>query len=504
MAQRAIIDRDIAVANNERERRRRQRQRRAARRRLQRNALTDLSNSRFRNTQNNRMVQNVSNEKPIEVPDEKSSIFEEATLKSTMSDDMVRFCEAVVSPFNGEAIGAILPDRYQELVVPVTDRLELDLTPDAFNHPLSTGSWEADSNVQLTAVFIWFQPRCLEAGSIATFTDPTEVNPITRIPYLGVDDSLSTVSGSTALNMYNLCFTGIWTTSGNPTNAPNTYGFYQDNQVSGATILPIYYMIQLTRFSNIDSNCDKMRILGGGLKVWSEQAPINTGGYSVGGWITMDDVFTALQWTTAALSPTGLVGPLTPGALKDIQPSIRFACRSPGVKGATTRYSCLQTPEQLESEYPKIASRNYATVDAALREPVTGSDWITEFPNSDLSMHDVITPGSFIPCIYWQFNVTDESDNNGVYTLKLMSMVISEGSPTGASPFLSNKVTPDPTAEHSKMMLENIDVFPVATIGHSFKSFMSKAHRVMSHVVKGAGHVAKILTLVDKFGQMFG
>jgi hypothetical protein len=490
------------MAERERARRRRQRQRKAARRKLQRNVPKSLTNSQFRGGSKRISVQNVANEIACEEKGNGGGLLEEVKLQDTMSDDMVRFCEAVVHPFGGESVGAILPDRYQELVVPVTDRLELDLTPELFNHPLATLDWQDDSEVQLTGIFMWFQPRCLQSGTLTTFDDPLESVPILTLPYLGVNDDLSTASGVVALNQYNVCFTGIWSSS-NVNDPGITYGFYNNNIGSGGKILSIYYAIQLSRFENIKSNCDKMRVLGAGLKMWSEQAPINTGGYSVGGWITIDDIMTAMQWTTGATSVTGLIGPLTPGALKNIQPSIRFACRSPGVQGSTVRYSCLQTAEQIESEYPTITNRDWVSIDGAQRLPIVGSEWVAERPNSDLSIHDVITAGSYVPCIFWQFNITDQESNNGIYTVKVMSMVHGEGSPTGSSPFMSNKVAPDPSTEHAKMMLENVEVFPVATKGHSFRSFMSKAKRVVASVVKGAGHITKMLSLVDRFGRMF-
>jgi hypothetical protein len=423
-------------------------------------------------------------EKEIEEKEEKEEAGQVVGLANILDDTLIRFCEAVVHPFGNAAIGATLPDRYQELVIPLTDRLELDITPDLFNFPGLGADWTSDSGVQLSGVFFWFQPRSVGAGLIElTGTVPPY---ITNPPALTVDDTLSASNFATILNQYNLCFTGIWEVSYSG-QAPVTYGFYQGDTV--AAIANTYVAIQYSRFDNIVNNCDKMRILGAGLKIWSEQAPINTGGYSVGGWITMEDIYTAMQLDSALAA-------VNPGSLKAIQPKIKFACRTPGVKGSTVRYSPLQTAEQSEPEYPTIPSRMFYVGDT---EIPSNPFYIQPNVNVDLGIHDVITPGSFVPCIFWQFNTTDESTQaSAIYTLKVMSMVHSEGTPTGESPFMSNKSNYDPSVEHVKMMLENPEVFPAATKGHSFKSFMSKAKRVVGRVSKFASKSVKLMNLVDK------
>lgn len=506
MAQQA---RDAQIANNERARRRRQRQRRAARRRAQNMAAPrpiNVSNTRFSRQHRHNIEAQNAGLRGLEEKIQESTVAETVALGSVFSEDLIRYCEAVVHPFGNEAIGAILPDRYQELVIPVTDRLELDITPDLFN---LTGDWEEDTAVQLTAVFAWFQPRCLAAGLAGTIVATTSTNDDTypRIPYVCVNDELAGIDQSGILNAYNLCFTGVWdvNVATHDLDAPVTYGLYnsQSQQAPTRVIQNSYYCIQYTRFSNIESNCDKMRVLGAGLKLWSEEAPINTGGFSVGGWITLEDIASAME-----LESPAVLGPdpsaATPGALKAIQPKIKFSCRSPGVKGATVRYSTLQTAEQTESEYPKIPSRMYDIAISVDEDFYRPGEYIVEQPNIDLATNDLITPGSFVPCIYWQFNsnTSRQAVNNAeTYTIKMMSMVHSEGTPTGESPFMANKTAVDPGAQHAKQMLENVEVWPAATKGHSFKSFMKKARHVIAKVSHGVGKFTKLLALSDKFAE---
>jgi hypothetical protein len=433
--------------------------------------------------------QSVANETERKTPDESVSI------PGVFSEPLLRFCEAVVHPFGPEAIGATLPDQYQELVIPLTDRIELDLTPDLFN---LQGDWQTTAGVQLTGIFMWFQPRCTAAGFAVL--DDDGINQFPQLPYLGVDDTLSALNQSVIFDHYYLCFTGIWEQSASALNAPITYGFFNNNQVSGAIITSCYFAIRYTRFNNVALNCDKMRLMGAGIKMWSEQAPINTGGYCTTGWTTIEDICEALEWGALSL-PLASPGPLNPGALKAFQPKIKFAVRSPGVKGGTARYSPLQTPEQVESEYPSVPARLYNTLTNSGSDP--WPVFLLQKANVDLSIHDNITPGSYVPCIFWQFNTTDTESNNGVYTVKVMSMVHGEGTPSGESPFMACKSSVDPAAEHAKSMLENIEVFPVAASGHSFKSFLTKTKHVISKVAKTAGHITKILSLADKFAAQY-
>jgi hypothetical protein len=118
-----------------------------------------------------------------------------------------------------------------------------------------------------------------------------------------------------------------------------------------------------------------------------------------------------------------------------------------------------------------------------------------------LTSNDVAKPGTFVPVIYWSFNTSLATGQVETYTVKLMSMVHSEGVPNGQSPFMSNKSNVDMATVHVKSMLENPEVFPAATGGHSFKSFMSKVRHVIAKVTKGAGSVTKILAMADSMAE---
>jgi hypothetical protein len=419
-----------------------------------------------------------------------------------MSDPFKRYAEAVVHPFGNGAYGATLPDRFQELVVPVTDSLEFDLSPANLNYPSSIADWTQDDDTQLTGIFMWFQPRCLASGAITNRVLSGNTGAANTNAYIPVDDTFSESADDTILTAYQLCITGLWTYNGNIVGVPPiSFGLYNGGTQALEFFVPAYLALQYSRFDNIASNCDKLRILGAGIKVWSEQAPINTGGYSIGGWMTLEDIRTAM-----ARSETR--APLNPGNLSSISTSIKFRCRTPGVKGSTVRYSSLQSALQLRPQYPVVPQRLYQATfqDPNSSNPIYADALaspyvIDESKSSEIAVNDLMTPGSYVPVIYWHFNVSDSSNNDNVsnvYTLKVMSMVHSECTPTGTCPFMTGKSSADPAVEHVKLMLENVEQFPAAVSGHSFKSFVTKASHIVGKINKYASKTAKIMQLVEK------
>lgn len=184
-----------------------------------------------------------------------------------------------------------------------------------------------------------------------------------------------------------------------------------------------------------------------------------------------------------------------------VQQRIKGAVRRPGVKGVTARYSPLQDPQQAEAQPVFISEDLYRA--QSLGDQATGLKFAYPVPlnNVDLSVYDVCSGGSFIPAVFWRFNTSSDSggaNTDGVYTLKVMSMVHVEGQPNGDSPFMSQHVQKYMGIEHIKSILEDWETYPPAAGGHSFKSFMSKVSKVVAKVAKGSGHLLKVLSLVDK------
>jgi hypothetical protein len=411
---------------------------------------------------------------------------------------MSRYLEAIVHPFGNSCIGAIIPDRYQELVIPTTDRLELDISPSDFILGTPPGS---GSGFTLVGCFMWFQPRCIGSGILGrtTMVDQSTIFPIVQYPYMAVDTDFNVIENSVILQQYALCIVGIWSSPGG-----KQYGFYIDDGQSPGEVNNYFAVIGYSRFSNIDANCDKLRIVGAGLKAWSEEAPINTGGYSVGGWATISDIIENFRWQGAQDSGDPYGEPVNPAAIGAFQTKIKFACRSPAVKGSTVRYSSLQTADQHEAEYPKIPERMYEMSNETGGQINSPGITIPNVnSNDDLAIQDVITPGCYVPCIFWSFNTNATSGITEQYTIKVMSMVHSEGTPTGSSPFMSTKSMADPAMDYVKTMVENVEVFPVATSGHSFKSFFTKTRHILAKVAHVTGHFTRLIAFADKFAETF-
>jgi hypothetical protein len=270
------------------------------------------------------------------------------------------------------------------------------------------------------------------------------------------------------------------------------WGLYY-NDLSTDTVIPTIKTIPYTRFDNIDSNCNKIRVLGAGLKLWSEEAPINTGGYSIGGWITLEDLFEQFELGIRSAPASDFPVVRNAGALSSIQTKIKYSCRAPGVKGSTVRYSTLQDQEQLDPELPKLPQRLLVIDDQDTNNvaPISlvSPQYINDAPNSSMAIHDVIIPGSYVPCIYWSYNAET------VYTLKLMSMVHSEATPDGNCPFTSGKCKMDPAIDAVRSIIEDPERFPAAVTGHSFTSFFKKASYIVAKVSNYASRFSKFMAL---------
>lgn len=406
-------------------------------------------------------------------------------LNDVINSDLRGFCESVVHPFGNGALGAVCPDRYSDLILPCTDKLDFDITASTFSYGNSS---TFPTSANYVGAVVWWMPRCLENGwaiSEQTNYDTTSgefkaADPVYK--YIGIDVGAGQLDETVLLDLYTLCITGLWI---NGAGVP-VAGIYDLTAPPNNPIFRQGYLaFRYSRFQSIIDNCDKARVLGAGVKLWSEQSPINTGGYCYGGWATQDDILNALFTSGGA-------------PLFTFQDKMRYMKREPGLKGTTVRYSSLQTADQLDAEYPTIPARMYATKQNTDNlQPNT----IIPVENSDLSVSDVCTPGTYIPIQIWRFNTTDGGDNNGPYTLKLSSTVHVEGTPSGNSPFQVGKITHDPMFENVQYFLENDEKFPVAVAGHSFKSFVSKAGKIVGKATKISGNIQKFLNLLEKAGE---
>lgn len=394
----------------------------------------------------------------------------QARLLDILDPTLVTYCEAITNPFGSSAIGALLPDKYHELVIPATDRLDFDLGPASFN--VGSADWTIQENSRLLAAIIWFRPRCLDSGEL--LTNQIDNVPDTFVyPYLGINNQGAT-NPLVAAHAYNLCFYGLWSTT-----AGTQVGVYDGETATGVS--NYYKMLAYPRRSTIAANTTGVRILGAGIKAWSEEAPINTGGYSVGGWISHVQM---LQSTISDASTAAL------------EANMRFVCRTPGIKGSTVRYSPLQSPTQIESQSANVLNNQFIVTNGTNQEVLSFQNGV-----APVAM-DMCNPNDFVPVIYWKYNNSASdtgSITDGVYTLKLMSTVHLEGIPDGSCPFMTTRLKYDPAVDEVSNFLQNPEVFPPATKGHSFKSFITKANHIMGIIHQSMSKVMAVGKLLESF-----
>lgn len=505
--------RDANVAAHLRARRRRRNQRRRARRSARR-----VQNA----TGPRRGLRPLARAEHFRAADDEEKMVRVAPdalrdVSDILSDTMLRYCECVTNPFGNQALGAILPDRFQEVVIPAIDVLELDITPADFNSAEFGDNWLTDTftsggQIQLVGAIFWFQPRCMSAGVLRS--QSASLSPV-AYPWEANPDVDGAAQNYVVTNLYNLCMTGVWelrtgviTENSNTENfSGRVCGLYHSRTDTGGLTYPYvegYRIIPYARFPALVSNFDGLRVLGAGLKIWSEEAPINTGGYCVGGWITIADVYSPFENAINVAGSSILVHQTlarNQSRLSTYQQKLKGRCRQPGLEGSTTRYSSLQTPDQIEKEIAQMSDSDFVRAQSIGGFMNHNGAALEPEPAIDASVYDVATPSTYVPAIYWQFNVDTSGSTTleGLYTLKLMSMVHSEGVPTGTCPFMSRSVEPDPMVDNVKMMLDNWDTFPPAVKGHSFKSFMHKANHILGQATKFAGHTANILNLISRY-----
>lgn len=424
------VDKDINTVRDLRQRRKRRRQRRKAKK-------------------NNSM----STKKKIVNRDSNTR---QTSIYSLISPSVRDFAEAVVCPFGAGAVGALRPDRYASTIIPMLDKFDLDITPDL----LGASDTGTDASV-LSGVIVWFEPRCTAAGTM----DLNSTNDGFLYP-CNYYSPTGTLDIGQSITAYHACITGLWILPA---------GTYKIGIYAGGVFDNAAYKYTFARYSGVHSNNDAVRILGAGIKLWGEEAPLNMGGYSFGGWLSLES-FMSVMYT----------GNGTGG--NSLQTSLRYRCDNMGIAGVTVRYSSIQSPTQVKLIPPSISSRNYTA---------TSNAYITFHGNYTPQAADLCESGDYLPFAIWRFNNVDA--NNGPYTLKLSMVAHVEGVPAYDSPFIAQRRKPDLSLSSLSELLEDKEEFPVATKGHSFKSFANSAKKFYTKVNKTVGRISNMMNSIDKF-----
>lgn len=385
------------------------------------------------------------------------------TLGSLFSEELHTFADAVVNPFDQSAIGAIMPDQWQPPTIPALDRLNFQLDPTVFA--------DATGGAVGTVIFA-IVPRSLATG----WWDYGGANGLANVPFYDLGPNLGGGGspGYPIMARYpyvlvmSVAVDGAWTA-------------LTGGAVVGSVVEPGYNSVAFSRSSLAGSNLAACRMVGAGLKVWSDDAPINTGGTAYGGWITPDALKNSLG---------NRAGGSAPGVVQD---ELRFRTIKQGVEGVTVRYSPLQSAEQenfVEFSLPDSL--------VAWDPSVVPQDSVKFGENYSPFVYDQVNPTTSIPCVVWKFTSAQD-----LYALRVQSVVHLQGRPMPLSPFMQVTPKPDPLYSHLAMLLENKDAFPVSTGGHSFKKFLTKAFKHAQRLFRHADDVSKFLELSSGLASRF-
>jgi hypothetical protein len=454
-----------------------------------------------------------------------------------LSNESVHFAEAVTNPFSDGALGASLPDQWAPPTVPANDRLTMIFDPATFIDLDDSKNGDVVVEGFLAAIV----PRSLAAGWLAMDFDRS--NTIHEV--YAITTTYETPAQNPLGDMYCLVTCVIGRSTAHPTTS--ILAWRPDPQALG--IVEGYNVQAFARHEILEATAAGGRIVGAGLKIFANAAPLTTGGTSYGGWITIVDLlsmaedsnpgraFETLYEQEFTEAKTGgyrsdphphpslhtqspilsqrhaaILALNQPGqetkerrALKralikarvslvpivqaaNIEDLLRMRHTYQGVKGVTVRYSPLQSAVQ-EEYRPAFDDAVFSGVVVNSREQNLASG---------LGANDLASPTDFVPCVIWKFN-TDSGGVPTTYNLRIEATVHLQCIPRSTNPYMTNGVIPDPNYPKLALILENRDVYPVVSRGNSFKSFLSGVSAAMKTLKGAVGTALDIGRLIRDF-----
>jgi hypothetical protein len=492
-----------------------------------------------------------------------------------MSDTLLSYCDASADPFGDGGLGAVMPDQWQTISLPATDRITIDIDPALWltaNTPMET----------IEGFGIALLPRCLTAGWLEGSTQnsakqsrkllterygnyanlpgvihPSQMNTKQNVGYpsnlnphtskMDVDqesvlvdkfnrvtvnnrsnlnsnlnlnaklpDDLNTntdeykgcgdVDGGTLLvnlvsstgdfatsyplnesglpshyilDHYVIIIFAIGTINGSVVNfaafhsQDNTCRFSTIDRKGGTELMGSANAIRFSRFDKYAANVDGGRILGMGLKAWSEAPQITTGGSVYGGWTTHEDLYACFAVNSSTKN------------LASLQDILQHRQLFDGVDGCTVRYSNGQSPENDEYVIPHVLDYFVQNSNSSSAIGISPT-----YYNQSYSQHDQVKVGDYIPMIVWKYNSAAAED---LYSIRVEARVHLQGRPLGSSPFSTIETKFDDNLMQVRRLLQDPTVFPIVVAGHSFGSFLKTLGKVASF---GWEHHKEIVELV--------
>jgi hypothetical protein len=387
------------------------------------------------------------------------------------------------------------------------DRITLELEPAAWSNldPLI--------GLKVAGFFVGLLPRCLAAGWLSR--EPEADDKLYKVFPMEVD--FSEVTQDTLGYLYTLAVGVIGTIDGSPELAMYCWQPEEGRYiVNGINLLPY------SRYEPLLSNVSGARVVGAGLKVFANEAPIETGGTAYGGWLPVTDLARMtlsaqvtepaeriLQAINEEMKVVTIGSKIRPGRKKslphtrasahrklsglirrlgappshltaaDAQDSLRYRLTFKGVDGVTVRYSVLQSSVQEEFR------QAFPTALFVDTDPYSDTNQVNE--QASIASQDIMAPNDFFPAVVWRFNTVDDEYKN--YSLRVESVVHLQCQPASLCPFMTHTATPDPNYTSLQIILGNTESFPIVTKGQSFKAFMSGVRQAVASI----GKVAKIV-----------
>jgi hypothetical protein len=365
-----------------------------------------------------------------------------------------------VNPFCVDAIGAIYPDGQKNSIsVNDIDRITLKLS-----------SWiqevKNNLNKDIDGMVIAFLPRCNAAGWMTgTFgASSSTINPfVNRVTLQSDFTTLITATDRVgSVDAYALCFALLGQDG----------KFYARGNGIGVSWIEGFNYIELSRWNAIYQSCEALRVLGVGIKLWPTAPQLTTGGKCFGGCMSNEDFYKIFAGTSQ-FSATNIESALNQTHIES------------GPDGLTIRYASTQSPVQL-----KMAD---ILVQGVIKEfDSGGTEGYQINQGIDLSSQDLCETGDDIPVAVWRFESATVN-----YDLSLFVNLIGQAKLSAFNPYRSALVVHDPKAPYLRSIL-NHNKFPIAVEGHSFKSFIHHASKLISKGMKFAPHIMKLLKLIEE------
>jgi hypothetical protein len=238
-------------------------------------------------------------------------------------------------------------------------------------------------------------------------------------------------------------------------------------------------VISFQKSSGLIDSASSLRIIGAGIKLWSNESPLNTGGIMYGGYITATTFAQYFQVQTSTTQPQ-----VTPDTFDSI---LNFRQVFQGVDGITVRYnSCNSLQQSKLQPVVMVASGLQLSSGSTINGGIGGSD--------------LMETGDHYPIGYWRFKapITTTTD---VTNVTVEAIVRLEASPGSLNPYVSSIVRKEPVYNMLNEALGDIQEHPVATEGHSFKSFLSKIDVVFGQISKGLKKTTEFVGKLANFGN---